>query len=258
MRLNCRAEGKAQTSSWLAAPTAPWSSRSNRGKGRGVVMGWGLCRRWLQRSQLPWLMATWRDKVWEPGPVRTQVQAGLRGQGKNGAPSGSWGATVRCPRQQLKQALCSLVSGEGCCPQSQGPDHQALSLQIWISRVQGRVLLGLARQHPLCPLRPLLVFSEGTISPKVLTELFSGNSAQRGVCMTCQDKLAAALTTPRASWTKFWISVSEQPRCLSLPWDHHLDLRAVHRWMQIESPGSQGGPMAPLLECVFPASCGEL
>ena len=46
MRLNCRAEGKAQTSSRLAAPTAPWSSRSNRGKGRGVVMGWGLCRRW--------------------------------------------------------------------------------------------------------------------------------------------------------------------------------------------------------------------
>ena len=106
---------------------------------------------------------------------------------------------MRYPREQLKQAVCSLVSGEGCCPQSQGPNHQALSLQTRIGRVQGRVLLGLAKQHPLCPLRPLLVFSEGTISPTVLTELVSGNSAQSGVCTTGQDKLAAALTTPRAS-----------------------------------------------------------
>lgn len=45
MRLNCRAQGKAQTLSWLAAPTALWRSRSNGGKGGGVAIGWGLCRR---------------------------------------------------------------------------------------------------------------------------------------------------------------------------------------------------------------------
>lgn len=65
---------------------------------------------------------------------------------------------MRYPREKLKQAVCSLVSGESCCPQSQGPDHQALSLQIRIGRVQGRVLLGLAKQHPLCPLETFAGF----------------------------------------------------------------------------------------------------
>ena len=88
-------------------------------------------------------MHTQRDKVWESGRVRTQVQAGLRGQGKNEAQSGNSAAAAaaaaaaaRQPGEQLKWAG-SPDSRDGCWPQPWGPDHHALSLQIRVGRVRG-------------------------------------------------------------------------------------------------------------------------
>ena len=199
----------------------------------GAVMGRALCGRRsfrIRRSQLPWLMTAWRDKVWEAGPVGTRVQAGLRS-----------GREWSSEREQLRQVHAVLSLGR-LLPAATGPGHEAVGLQIRLGKSSGQGSAGAAEAVLLCPPRSLLVFPEGTISPKVLAELFS---ARRGVCVTCWDALAAVLMSPRASWAKFGISswAAEVSPDLGSP--------SRPRWMQIAPPGSRGGPYGPPLRLLI-------
>lgn len=142
-------------------------------------------------------MHTWRDKVWERGHVRTWVHAGLRGQGKSGASSGSAGAAVRHPGEQLQQSRL----WEGCCPQPLGSEHHALSLQI--RTVECRAGFSWCWEgSALCVLRDLYQFFQRPGGHDLLRSPYRAVCWQqlvsKEVCAWCaRGVLGAALVTPR-------------------------------------------------------------
>lgn len=194
-------------------------------------------------------MATWRDKVWEPGPVRLGSKLAFRGLGERMELSGSWGGSSEVPQERSSSRLYVVLSLGVLLPTVTGAHHQALESADTDCECRAGFCWGW-QSSTLCPLRPLLVFSEGTISPQSLQICFLATVPKVVWCTTCQDKLAA--DSKGFLSFKFWISGPWTAEMSLITMDHHLGLRTVHRWMQIVSPrAAKGAPQPPSWSAYF-------